>query len=196
MFKFLRNALSDESLMLRFSQGDSDAFETLYLRHKDALFSFLYRSSGSRQSNEEIAQETWYAVIKSAAKYQSTAKFRTYLYALAHRKLVDHWRSNQTERMIAGFPAGKIDDQLVDEDPLEQLPGRETADSMALSLDLLDALTSLSREQQQAFLLKEEGFSRAEIAVMTGANEETIKSRIRYASRHLKQLLGVQYAEE
>jgi RNA polymerase sigma-70 factor (ECF subfamily) len=62
-------------------------------------------------------------------------------------------------------------------------------------MDLLLALESLSKEQQQAFLLKEEGFSRREIAVMTDSNEETIKSRILYASNHLKRILEVQYAE-
>ena len=70
-----------------------------------------------------------------------------------------------------------------------------SADAIDLSMDLLLALESLSKEQQQAFLLREEGFSRREIAVMTDTNEETIKSRIRYASTHLKRILEVQYAD-
>jgi len=70
-----------------------------------------------------------------------------------------------------------------------------TPANMELTMDLLQALESLSREQQQAYLLKEEGFSRREIAVMTDASEETVKSRIRYATNHLRRLLEVQYAE-
>jgi RNA polymerase sigma-70 factor (ECF subfamily) len=62
-------------------------------------------------------------------------------------------------------------------------------------MDLLLALETLSNKEQQAFLLREEGFSRKEIAVMTGSNEETIKSRIRYATAHLKRTLEVQYAD-
>ena len=68
-------------------------------------------------------------------------------------------------------------------------------DAIDLSMDMLLALESRSKEQQQAFLLREEGFTRREIAVMTDTNEETIKSRIRYASAHLKRILEVQYAD-
>ena len=71
-----------------------------------------------------------------------------------------------------------------------------TAASIDLSMDLLLALETLSKDQQQAFLLRESGFSRTEIADVTGENEETIKSRLRYASNHLRKILEVHYAEQ
>jgi len=190
VFKFLKSNLTDESLMLKYQQGDSAAFETLYRRHKDALFAYLYRSHVDLQANEEIAQETWLAVINAAERYRPSAKFRTYLYAIAHRKLVDFWRRHKMDRMI-----DRVDER--GEALVEKVagPGKLNPGSIDLSMDLLLALESLSKEQQQAFLLREEGFTRQEIAVMTGSNEETIKSRIRYASGHLRRILEVQYAE-
>jgi RNA polymerase sigma factor (sigma-70 family) len=186
----LLTKISDESLMLKYQQGDSSSFEKLYRRHKDSLFAYLYRSHVDLNVIEEIAQESWIAIINSAKNYRPSAKFKTYLYAIAHRKLVDYWRKNKFDYLLdrndeSGEP---IVEKIAD----TQGP---SVDAIDLSMDLLLALESLSKEQQQAFLLKEEGFSRREIAVMTDSNEETIKSRIRYASNHLKRILEVQYAE-
>lgn len=190
MFEFLKGNQSDESLMLRYQQGDSAAFEKLYKRHKDPLFAYLYRSHVDLQVIEEVAQEAWMAVINAAERYRPTAKFKTYLYAIAHRKLVDYWRKNKIEYLV-----DRVDEK--GEALVENVPGpsKLTSATVDLSMDLLLALESLSKEQQQAFLLKEEGFTRQEIAVMTGSNEETIKSRIRYATGHLRRILEVQYAD-
>jgi len=175
--------------MLKYQRGDSSAFEVLYGRHKDGLFAYLYRSHVDFTVIEEIAQETWMAIINSAVNYRPSAKFRTYLYAIAHRKLVDYWRQNKQESLI-----DRVNEE--GESVVDSLEGQSAqwTDSVDLSMDLLLALEALSKEQQQAYLLKEEGFSRKEIATMTGSNEETIKSRIRYASNHLKRLLEVRYA--
>ena len=194
MLKFLKRrpteANSDESLMLRYQQGDTVAFETLYRRHKDPLYAYLYRSHVDLAVIEEVAQETWMAVINAAQRYRASAKFRTYLFAIAHRKLVDFWRKHKLDKLL-----DRVDEKgelIVEKVPA---PGKLHTDAIDLSMDLLLALEALSKEQQQAFLLKEEGFTRREIAVMTGSNEETIKSRIRYATGHLKRMLEVQYAE-
>lgn len=186
----LLTKISDESLMLKYRQGDSSSFEKLYSRHKDSLFAYLYRSHVDLNVIEEIAQETWIAIINSAKNYRASAKFKTYLYAIAHRKLVDYWRKNKFDYLLDRNDASG--EPIVEKIADTQGPSAAAID---LSMDLLLALESLSKEQQQAFLLKEEGFSRREIAVMTDANEETIKSRIRYASNHLKRILEVQYAK-
>ena len=190
MLGFLQSNVSDESLMLKYQQGDSAAFEKLYHRHKNSLYAYLYRSHVDLNVIEEIAQETWMAVINSARNYRDSAKFRTYLYAIAHRKLVDFWRRNKLDQLV-----DRVDEQ--GEQLIEKIaePKKHTEDSIDLAMDLLLALESLSKDQQQAFLLREEGFSRKEIAIMTGSNEETIKSRIRYATGNLKHILEVQYAE-
>ena len=176
--------------MLKYQRGDSRAFEKLYARHKNQLYAYLYRSHVDLAVIEEIAQETWMAVVNSIANYLPSAKFKTYLYAIAHRKLVDYWRKNKYEQLID--TVDKSGEHLV-----ESLEDRKsnTDNSVDLSMDLLLALESLNKDQQQAFLLKESGFSRVEIARVTGSNEETVKSRIRYATAHLRRTLEVQYAD-
>ncbi len=64
---------SDESLMRAYQAGDSKAFEALYLRHKDGLYAYLYRSCPRLAVVEEVAQDSWLAVIDSAQPREEAA---------------------------------------------------------------------------------------------------------------------------
>ena len=88
MRNLLHGLKSDESLMLAYQRGDSSAFESLYLRHKDGLFAFLYRSYPRTAVVEELAQDTWMAVINAVGRYKPEARFRTWLYQIAHNRLM------------------------------------------------------------------------------------------------------------
>ena len=95
--------------MLKYQQGDSAAFEELYSRHKNPLYAYLYRSHVDLSVIEEIAQETWIAVINAAEKYRASAKFKTYLYAIAHRKLVDFWRRSKLGLRLTPHQVTELD---------------------------------------------------------------------------------------
>lgn len=70
----------DEELMLAYRAGDAGAFETLYARHRAALFRFVLRSVKVRASAEELFQETWMRVIEARSRYAPQARFTTWLY--------------------------------------------------------------------------------------------------------------------
>ena len=167
----------DEQLMLAYRGGDAGAFETLYRRHRGRLFGFILRSIKSRAAAEELYQEVWMRVIEARTTYSATARFTTWLYTIAHNRMVDHWRraglalvSLDSDEIAAGTP-----------DPSRHAEGREALARFAA------ALQSLPAAQREAFLLREEaGLSVAQIAVATGSNEETAKSRLRYAMAKLK----------
>src|SRR6266850_361755 len=82
----------DEQLMLAYRGGDAGAFEMLYIRHRARLFRFVLRSIRSRATAEELYQEIWMRVIEARATYKATARFTTWLYTIAHNRMVDHWR--------------------------------------------------------------------------------------------------------
>ena len=93
--RFTLRLMQDDALMNVYANGDARAFEELYRRHKDGVFSFLRRQYDSFEVCEELAHDTWMAVIKQALAYQSnslSAQFKTWLYRIAHNRLVDHWR--------------------------------------------------------------------------------------------------------
>ena len=83
---------ADEELMLAYRSGDARAFEALYARHKGGLFRFVLRSVRERAQAEELYQEIWMRAIEARARYEAQAKFTTWLYTIAHNRIVDHWR--------------------------------------------------------------------------------------------------------
>src|SRR3981189_908386 len=82
----------EEQLMLPFGGGNAGAFETLYLRHRGRLFRFVLRSVKSRATAEELFQEIWMRVIEARERYAPRARVTPWLYTIAHRRMIDHWR--------------------------------------------------------------------------------------------------------
>jgi len=169
--------------MLRYRDGDAAAFETLYRRHNDSLYRYLLRLSLNPATAEDLFQETWTKVIDARQRYRPTARFTTWLFRIAHNCFIDHVRRT---RRHADAPDVDPDDR--------EHPGEAPEDSAERHLArrrLDDALRSLPDQQRDAFLLREEGgFSVDEIALVTGVNRETAKSRLRYAVGKLKQALA------
>jgi RNA polymerase sigma-70 factor (ECF subfamily) len=169
--------------MLRYGEGDVSAFEVLYQRNKDRLFRFLLHSGCGATSAEDIAQDTWSAVIGAASRYRHDAGFRTWLYTIARRKIVDDWRRRKgtdTKAQVE-IDESEVEDTRSTGRPLAQL-------QLARLLELVEALPL---EQREVFLLKEEGFSLKEIAGITETGVETAKSRLRYARDCLREGMGV-----
>jgi RNA polymerase sigma-70 factor (ECF subfamily) len=181
---------SDEALMLAYASGDAVAFDRLYARHKGGVYRYLLRHCGNAGTADELFQDVWMNVIRVRHAYAPTAKFATWLYRIAHNRIVDHWRATGPANRIAASG----DDE---EDLLAGVPGPATAEPerMALVRELRDrlsaALAALPPLQRDAFLLHQEGgLALADIATLTGAGVETVKSRLRYASARLRALLG------
>lgn len=170
----------DEQLMLAYRGGDAGAFEILYARHRARLFRFVLRSIKSRASAEELYQDVWMRVIEARATYKPSARFTTWLYTIAHHRIVDHWR--RTGLSVVSLDT--VDPPSDDPGPQRHAEARETLTRFAAALE------SLPPAQREAFLLHEEaGLTMAEIAAATGSNEEAAKSRLRYALAKLRSVL-------
>ena len=177
----------DEQLMLAYREGDVGAFERLYKRHKGAVFRFVLRSVRDRAIAEELYQEIWMRAIEARGRYEVQAKFTTWLYTIAHNRLVDHWRKRGlTLVSLDQDEAGQAEPAAgADYEPHRQLEAKQ---SLARFSRALEALPPAQRE---AYLLHEEaGMSVAEIAHATGAGEEAAKSRLRYALSKLKEAIA------
>ena len=183
---------TDEALMLAYGAGDAGAFDRLYARHKGGVYRYLLRQCRNAGIADELFQDVWMNAIRVRASYAPTAKFSTWLYTLAHHRLVDHWRASGK----AKFTSIDDDDDCAG-DTVAALPGapQEQPEARAQTTQLGDALraalTALPDEQREAFLLQYEGgLALAEIAELTGVGSETVKSRLRYATAKLRAALG------
>lgn len=182
-------AMPDETLMQAFAAGDAAAFETLYDRHALAVWRFVQRSVRNPALADDLVQDVWFKLVQQAPQYQPRARFRTWLFTLAHHRMVDHWRTHKHHTSLdAQTEDGAALAETLAADsgfgPVRQLQTREQAQA------LLDALAALPLPQREAFLLQAEGgLSVQEIAQATGVNTETAKSRLRYARERLRQTL-------
>jgi len=172
--------------MCRYRDGDARAFEVLYERHRGPLYRYFLRQSGIAAVAEELYQDVWMKLIRARGDYEVRAKFTTWLYRLAHHRLIDHYR-----RARHGLPMSYADDP--DDDPLAQVPADESVqpdnelERRREVKRLLRLIGQLPEAQREALLLREEaGFSLEEIAETTGVNAETAKSRLRYAVARLR----------
>jgi RNA polymerase sigma-70 factor (ECF subfamily) len=183
---------SDEDLMLRYAGGDLDAFQRLYERHRGGLYRYFLRQS-NRSVAEELFQDVWARVIQSRKRYRPKAAFKTWLYTLAHNRLVDHWRREGT-RPVAQSASGNDCPEIATPDTN---PGPQRLVDLRDCLEqLLQLVSGLPDVQRQTFLLRHEaGMSLAEIAAAMSTRAETAKSRLRYAMDRLRSAIAKECLE-
>lgn len=187
---------SDEALMLRYQAGDAAAFDELYARHRGGLYRFITRQCRVRERAEEIFQDVWMSLIQATERYRVEAQFRTWLYTVAHNKLMDYFRGNARSEAVL-FEVKNTDDESGEraatiegvasrtEEPMVQAESRQQGAA------ILKVLEGLPAPQREAFLLYEEGgLSVDEIAQATGVSFEAAKSRLRYAVAKLREGLA------
>ncbi len=186
----MNDDVADEDLMRRYCAGDASAFDMLYFRHKGPLYRYLCRQIGSTQA-DELFQDIWMKIVKARHSYFATAKFTTYLYTIAHRRLIDHYRRHSKAVMMSYDENADRDGDC--DTPPAILAGREsdqpehTVDRQRQVARLFELIDQLPAPQKEAFLLQEEsGLSVEEIATATNVNAETAKSRVRYAVQKLR----------
>ncbi len=172
---------TDELLMIRYKDGDAGAFESLYQRHKGPLYRFIRRQCADTAAADELFQDVWMNLIRSRARYRVQAKFTTFLYRVAHNRLVDFYRYSAKHSLA---------DTGVELDAFAGSSGDAATrvDTERRYQELRRRILALPSEQREAFLLREEGgLSVAEIAAATGVRHETAKSRLRYALSKLRE---------
>src|SRR5262245_51369361 len=81
----------DAQLVTRTAEGDRDAFAALFERHHHSVYRFCVQMTGSRDAAEDLTQEVFMALARSAAGYDpGRGSLPTYLYGIA-RRLVVRW---------------------------------------------------------------------------------------------------------
>ena len=173
----------DAQLMLAYARGEMRAFETLYSRNRAALYRYLVRQSRDTEIANDLFQEVWSRVIVNRGRYEARAKFRTFLFTLAHNCFIDHCRRMKSRPAGTSIEDADAADLLTDDDARPEYELERAENSRRYRA----ALATLPQEQRDVYLLHEESdLSLEEIARVTGVGTETAKSRLRYAVGKLK----------
>jgi RNA polymerase sigma-70 factor (ECF subfamily) len=187
---------SDEALMAAYRAGDVRAFELLVARHEKPIWSFLRRSVRDAATAEDLLQEVFLRVVKSADEWKGTAKFSTWLYTIARNLCVDQARRAVHRRAASLDGAGTAGDpdattSLHDRLPATDAPADAVLADRQAKARIDRAIAALPEEQREVFLMREVmEMPFAEIAAAVGASEPTVKSRMRYALEKLRAALA------
>ncbi|HXV12163.1 MAG TPA: RNA polymerase sigma factor [Burkholderiales bacterium] len=179
---------SDEELMLLYREGDAGAFDALYGRHRGGVYRYCLRQCRDAATAEELFQDVWMNLIRARAAYTVQAKFTTYLYRLAHNRLVDHYRQHRPTMVTVDEDDCDVLDSIPDK---REQPADVALDVKRQAERLKALIAELPEAQREAFLLQQEGGLTVEqIASATGVTRETAKSRLRYAFAKLREGLA------
>ncbi len=191
-----RNDVSDEILMMQFQDGDRSAFAQLVRRHKTPIFNFILRQVRGKTTAEDLTQDVFVRVVRSAATFKHEARFTTWVYSIARNLCIDHLRKMSLRRHPSLDQAsGKAPDGPTLGERIADSHPSTSAERRAVSSDIgervVAAVDKLPPEQREVFLLRQLAkVPFKEIAQMTGVPENTVKSRMRYALERLQDALS------
>lgn len=173
---------SDADLFLSYKNGNEHAFRILFEKWKLPLISFFFRSIGNREQAEDLTLEVFHNLHKSSHRYQVKAKFSTYLFTLARRQLINHFRKISRKPIEIIDPTDFKWQRLADENDVQQTNEREEA--MATALDRLP-----EKYRTPLLLQKQQGMNPRDIAPILKKSENSTRVILHRAKEQLKIIL-------
>jgi RNA polymerase sigma-70 factor (ECF subfamily) len=150
---------------------DEEQFQSLYDATSRPIHAYLLAMTGQRDLADDVLQEVYFRFFKRRLTEQSFIDTRRYLFRIATNLLRDRWRRRKEEQWPIGFDRGRSYD-------------------VDAQLDVRQVLKALKpRERELLWLAYVEGMSHAEIAIITGLNESSIRPLLYHARRKAAGLL-------
>ena len=186
--------MNDRELIQKIAQKDHSAFKVLIDRYQALVINTCYHLLGNRQDAEDVAQEVFLQVYKSAGKFRQEAKLSPWLYRIAVNRSLNFLRDNKWSRWLKSLTSLLEDER---EQALDLPASNSDRPDIALENKERDmivqkAIDSLPRKQKAAFVLhKYEGLSYQEIAEILEYSLSAVQSLIHRAKLNLqKKLVG------
>jgi RNA polymerase sigma-70 factor, ECF subfamily len=173
--------LADEDLISLVEAADAEAFATLYDRHSRAAFSLAYRMMGERQASEDLAQDAFLKVWRSASSYRAErGSVRTWILSIVHNRGIDQIRSQASRRTTQE----KIEASAPRSQPSEAFA--ETWKNTQRD-QVREALNTLPPEQLKILELAYfSGYTHMEISDFLGLPLGTVKGRMRLGLKKIR----------
>jgi len=185
---------ADKALIVRFNDGDRQAFEELVIRYQQRIYNTALRFLRVDDEAQEAAQEVFIKVYHALPEFRGESKFSTWLYQVAMNHCKNklkylkrrHYYTSDSMEQAVETQDGEMSRQFAteDPDPQQEAQSRETQEKVRAAIDLL------ADDQREVIVLRElQGLSYEEIADITGQALGTVKSRIHRARLELARLL-------
>jgi RNA polymerase sigma-70 factor (ECF subfamily) len=176
----------EADIIKRAAAGDQDAFERLVLAYHDRLTGLLLRVARDPLLAQELAQQTWIKVWKNLPRFKGRSSFFTWLYSIASRTALDHFRKvkrrNEYEYLDEMEAAGASESRSRPDQTMMRSELKEAFDK---------AMDRLPEKLRMVLILREvEGLPYKDIARIVKCREGTVMSRLYNARKQMQQLLS------
>jgi RNA polymerase sigma-70 factor, ECF subfamily len=171
---------SDAELIRRWRSGEGTAATRLVERHAPGLARFV-AGEGERDSVDEVVQDTFVRAFAAIDSFRGDSAFRTWLFTIARRLVLDRRRSERRSRIVATVEEG---DAATTFNALDTMVADESM------IRVRQAVNALSQKQREVFTLRlEQGLSYKEIAELVGSTEGAARVHYHNAMRAVKEFL-------
>ena len=188
------SAREDAEWVVKAQAGDTRAFDQLVTRHRGKIYAMILNMVKNDADAWDLSQEVFVKAWKALPKFESRARFSTWLFRISHNTVYDWMRKRRIET------EGELNDELFDADQIDSTaatsPKRgqrpdEMMQQSELQAEIDSALSKLSAEHREVILLREvQGMDYKEIAEVTESTMGTVMSRIFYARKKLQTYLS------
>jgi RNA polymerase sigma-70 factor (ECF subfamily) len=177
--------VSDELLMARIAGGDAESVGPLMRRYQVSLGGFLRRVTRGAPEQEDIYQEVWIRVVRSARRFDPASPFAPWLFRIAINLVRDHLKGRERDGHRFGPTAAAA------VEPLDRAPGADEAAAARQEVrTVLDLMDRLPPDLSEAILLRYfQELSEREMAERLGVPAGTVKSRLHHGLRRLRSLI-------
>ncbi len=181
-------SMTDEELVVLYSQGDNTAFDVLLSRHKNNVYSYIYFIVRNKELAEDIFQETFVKAIVTIkqGRYTENGKFRAWISRIAHNLIIDYFRQEKNEQLISNdeyevdlFNNSKFSDGTIEDEVIR----------LQIFADVKKLINYLPDNQKEVLILRYyQELSFKEIADITGVSINTALGRMRYAILNMRRM--------
>jgi RNA polymerase sigma-70 factor, ECF subfamily len=163
-------------------EGNPAAWDALFRRYQLPLYVYVFELARDEQTSLDLVQETFIAAVKHVGNLRDDEKFGSWLFGIAHQKIIQFWRKRGGKEMLFDEIPETPDE--FENSPDDLLIRREQ------EIEFMNLLNQLPLPQRSVLLLHfVEDFSLEEIARITETQTGTVKSRLHYAKKSLRKLL-------
>ncbi|MGA0900286.1 MAG: RNA polymerase sigma factor [Luteolibacter sp.] len=178
----------DHMLMQRIAAGDHEAFRALIERHQDLVVGTVAKMLGNASEAEDISQQVFLRIWKSAKRYKPTAKFTTYLFTITRNLVFNEARRRKRRKEVSSNEIEANSHQEIS-DADEYRPDRELERQELINM-VNNAIKALPEQQRMAVVLRRyEQMPYEEIAEVLGISLSAVKSLLFRARASLRESL-------
>lgn len=180
--------MTDEELVILYSKGENQAFDTLLNRYQNRLYSYIYFIVKSSELAEDIFQETFVKAIMTIkqGRYTENGKFPAWLTRIAHNLIIDNYRQEKNENVVSNdnSEVDLLNDISLSEGTIEmEIINEQIHNDVRYLVKLLP-----DNQREVVNMRFYQDLSFKEIAEVTGVSINTALGRMRYAILNLRRM--------